>query len=190
MGPLRLADEIGLDVSAKVGEILHGAFGERLPFPAWAGRLQREGRWGAKSGHGIYRYDGRREKAVDSSIYADLGLRAPHATGSGGEELAQRLILPMVNEAARCLDEGIVDGPGSLDLAMVFGIGFPPFRGGLCRWADECGLESILERLEALADRVGERHRPSQALRRFATSGGFYAQGSAKTGSADPPSGV
>jgi len=81
----------------------------------------------------------------------------------------------MVNEAARCLDEGVVDGPGPLDLAMIFGTGFPPFRGGLCRWADTEGLARLVGELEALAREVAPRHEPCAALRRFAETGGFYA---------------
>ncbi|MCM2269537.1 MAG: 3-hydroxyacyl-CoA dehydrogenase NAD-binding domain-containing protein [Thermoanaerobaculia bacterium] len=175
MGPLRLADEVGLDVSAKVGHILHDAFGDRLPFPAWLDRLPAGGRLGVKSGQGIYRYAGRRERGVDPAVYAEAGLPAPERRRGDRGEIALRLTLPMVNEAARCLDEGIVDAPETLDLAMIFGTGFPPFRGGLCRWADGLGLGVAVERLERLAATVGERHRPSDALRRFASAGGFYA---------------
>jgi 3-hydroxyacyl-CoA dehydrogenase/enoyl-CoA hydratase/3-hydroxybutyryl-CoA epimerase len=174
MGPLRLADEVGLDVSAKVGEILHQAFGERLPFPDWLGRLSASGRLGVKSGKGIYRYTGRRQRGVDPAVYAEIG-RTPSRRVADFAALAERLVLPMVDEAARCLDEGVVDGPGPLDLAMIFGTGFPPFRGGLCRWADQHGLDRCLERLEALEREVGPRHAPSPALRRFAAAGGFYA---------------
>ena len=85
------------------------------------------------------------------------------------------MVLPMVNEAARCLDEGIVEGPGPLDLAMIFGTGFPPFRGGLCRWADGEGLPRLVDELATLAREIAPRHEPCDALRRFATAGGFYA---------------
>jgi 3-hydroxyacyl-CoA dehydrogenase/enoyl-CoA hydratase/3-hydroxybutyryl-CoA epimerase len=84
------------------------------------------------------------------------------------------MILPMVNEAARCLEERIVDGPGALDLALVFGIGFPPFRGGLCRWADAEGLPAIVAELDRLAVTAGARLMPSPALKRYAERGGFY----------------
>jgi 3-hydroxyacyl-CoA dehydrogenase/enoyl-CoA hydratase/3-hydroxybutyryl-CoA epimerase len=81
----------------------------------------------------------------------------------------------MVNEAARCLAEGVVAGPAETDLAMILGTGFPPFRGGLCRWADQQGLANIVAMLERLETAVGERFRPSEALRGFAAKGGFYA---------------
>jgi 3-hydroxyacyl-CoA dehydrogenase/enoyl-CoA hydratase/3-hydroxybutyryl-CoA epimerase len=174
MGPMRLADEVGLDVAAKVGHILTEAFGERLPFPAWLDRLPENGRLGLKNGHGIYRYEGRKEKAVDPSVYGEIGV-TPTRRDPDLEALAERMVLPMVNEAARCLEEGIVDGPGPLDLALIFGTGFPPWRGGLCRWADEQGLPRLIEKLERLARDVGPRHQPSEALHRLARAGGFYA---------------
>jgi 3-hydroxyacyl-CoA dehydrogenase/enoyl-CoA hydratase/3-hydroxybutyryl-CoA epimerase len=173
MGPMRLADEVGLDVAAKVGHILTEAFGERLPFPAWLDRLPESGRLGLKNGRGIYRYQGRRQKDVDPAVYAEIGIRPTRRAPDLGK-LARRMVLPMVNEAARCLDEGVVDGPGPLDLAMIFGTGFPPFRGGLCRWADSEGLPRLVAELEALARDVAARHEPSAALRRFAEAGGFY----------------
>jgi 3-hydroxyacyl-CoA dehydrogenase / enoyl-CoA hydratase / 3-hydroxybutyryl-CoA epimerase len=174
MGPMRLADEVGLDVAAKVGHILTDAFGERLPFPAWLDRLPESGRLGLKNGHGIYRYEGRKEKAVDATVYGEIGI-TPTRRDPDLDALAERMILPMVNEAARCLEEGVVDGPGPLDLALIFGTGFPPWRGGLCRWADEQGLPRLIEKLERLARDVGPRHEPSDALRRLAAAGGFYA---------------
>jgi len=173
MGPLRLADEIGLDVSAKVGHILHDAFGERLPFPPWLDRLPASGRLGVKNGRGFYRYEGRRERSVDRAIYAEIGVRPIRRKDEAN--LAERLVLPMVDEAARCLAEGIVADPGTLDLAMVFGTGFPAFRGGLCRWADASGVERLVGRLAALASAHGARLEPSPALREVAARGGFYA---------------
>lgn len=174
MGPMRLADEVGLDVAAKVGHILTEAFGERLPFPLWLDRLPESGRLGLKNGRGIYRYEGRKEKEVDPAVYAEIGVRPTRRAPDLGK-LARRMVLPMINEAARCLDEGIVEGPGPLDLAMIFGTGFPPFRGGLCRWADGEGLPRLVDELVSLAREVAPRHEPCDALRRFATAGGFYA---------------
>jgi len=177
MGPLRLADEVGLDVSAHVAEILHDAFPERLTFPEWTAKFAGTGRLGVKTGGGIYKYEGRKETGVDTGFLAELGLANVGRASAPAGELAERMVLPMVNEAARCLDEGIVAGPGPLDLAMIFGTGFPPFRGGLCRWADGEGLPALVARLDALAGSVGARLRPSPALRRFAEAGGFYADG-------------
>ena len=88
-------------------------------------------------------------------------------------DVLDRLVLPMVNEAARCLDEGIVTRPLDVDLGMVMGTGFPPFRGGLLRYADARGVGEIAARLDALTQTVGLRVTPSEALRRRAR--GFYA---------------
>ena len=172
MGPLRLADEVGLDVSAKVGHILHDAFPDRLLFPAWIDRIAEDrSRLGTKSGKGIYLYKNGREQEADPAIYAILQLTPPAGLAPPP---AERPILAMVNEAARCLAESVVEGPGPLDLALVLGLGFPPFRGGLCRWADGEGLDTIVTRLESLAAERGPRLAPSDALREFAARGGFY----------------
>jgi 3-hydroxyacyl-CoA dehydrogenase/enoyl-CoA hydratase/3-hydroxybutyryl-CoA epimerase len=174
MGPMRLADEVGLDVAAKVAHILTAAFPDRLLFPAWLDRLPESGRLGLKNGRGIYRYQGREAKGIDPEVYPALGVTPARRPGDPGP-LVERMVLPIVNEAARCLEEGIVDGPAPLDLAMIFGTGFPPFRGGPCRWADQQGVPALVERLERLAREVGARHAPSEALRRIAAAGGFYA---------------
>ena len=176
MGPLRLGDEVGLDVSIKVGHILHEAFGDRLVFPAWVDRLADGGRLGVKAGKGIYRYQGTKQLGVDSEVYSALG-RSPSVASPALPALAERMVLPMVNEAARCLAEGVVDGPGALDLAMVFGTGFPPFRGGLCWWADQQGLPTLVERLEGLAASHGARLAPNEPLRVLAARGGFHVPG-------------
>lgn len=174
MGPLRLADEVGLDVSSRVGRILHAAFPERLVLPDWIERLAGDAaRLGVKSGRGIYRYAAGREAGADPALYAILGLR-PERRNPDLAALAERMVLPMVNEAARCLGERLVEGPGPLDLALVLGIGFPPFRGGLCRWADERGLPSIVERLRHAAVTAGPRMAPSEELIRQAARGTFY----------------
>jgi 3-hydroxyacyl-CoA dehydrogenase/enoyl-CoA hydratase/3-hydroxybutyryl-CoA epimerase len=185
MGPLRLGDEVGLDVSAKVGQILHDAFGDRLAFPAWVDHLTENGRLGVKSGLGIYRHAGGKPPAPDPSLYAQLGLRPRHRDPDLAA-LAERMVLPMINEAARCLEEGIVATPGALDLAMVFGTGFPAFRGGLCRWADSLGLDRVVARLEGHASALGPRFAPSAALSRLAAAGGFAAAGATLAGATRP----
>jgi 3-hydroxyacyl-CoA dehydrogenase / enoyl-CoA hydratase / 3-hydroxybutyryl-CoA epimerase len=175
MGPLALTDEVGIDVATKVAHILREAYGDRLPLPAWLDRLPEHARLGVKNGAGFYRYDGRERKDPDPEVYALLGLR-PRVADPDPAAIADRMVLPMVNEAARCLAEGVVRSAADLDLALVFGTGFPPFRGGLCRWADQEGLEPIVAALERLASAVGERFQPSDALRATAEAGGFYGR--------------
>ena len=174
MGPVALTDEVGIDVAIKVAHILGAAFGERLAAPVGQDKLVAAGRLGSKNGKGFYRYEGKQRGAPDEAVYALLGLnhRVREADPS---KLVERMVLPMVNEAARCLAERIVAHPGHLDLAMIMGTGFPPFRGGLCRWADSQGLARTVKDLERLAEAVGPRFQPSAELRRTAEAGGFYA---------------
>jgi len=173
MGPLALIDEIGIDVAVKVAHIMSEAFGDRLSLPLWVDRLDGTDRLGKKSGRGIYRYDDGQRSDPDESIYGLAGLPRPREDMRGGG-FVERMILPMVDEAARCLQEGIAANAGDVDLAMILGTGFPPFRGGLCRWADQQGIESIFLELTRLSSSVGGRFRPSQALKELSQQGGFY----------------
>jgi 3-hydroxyacyl-CoA dehydrogenase / enoyl-CoA hydratase / 3-hydroxybutyryl-CoA epimerase len=175
VGPMALNDEVGIDVATKVAHILQEAFGERLPVPEWLGKVPESGRLGTKNGKGFYRYEGRERKEPDPAVYALLGLH-PRVENPDPGTIADRMVLPMVNEAARCLEERVVRSAGEVDLALIFGTGFPPFRGGLCRWADQEGLGAIIATLERLEGTVGERFRPSEALRATAAAGGFYAR--------------
>ncbi|HEX4496696.1 MAG TPA: 3-hydroxyacyl-CoA dehydrogenase NAD-binding domain-containing protein [Thermoanaerobaculia bacterium] len=175
MGPMALTDEVGIDVATKVAHILHDAFADRLPLPEWLDRAPQNGRLGTKNGKGFYRYEGRERKEPDASVYALLGLD-PRVDNPDPGGIADRMVLPMVNEAARCLEEGVVRSAADLDLSLIFGTGFPPFRGGLCRWADQEGLPRLIATLERLESAVGDRFAPSEALRKTAAAGGFYAR--------------
>jgi 3-hydroxyacyl-CoA dehydrogenase/enoyl-CoA hydratase/3-hydroxybutyryl-CoA epimerase len=175
LGPLALTDEVGIDIASEVAGVLNAAFGERLPLPSWLGGLTGAGFLGKKNGRGLYRYEGRERGGVNRGAYELLGLE-PAIEDPDPRYLQERMVLRMVDEAARCLEEGVVATAGELDLAMVFGTGFPPFRGGPCRWADHQGLGWTLETLERFAIAVGERYRPSDALRRTREAGGFYAR--------------
>ncbi|HTQ79412.1 MAG TPA: 3-hydroxyacyl-CoA dehydrogenase NAD-binding domain-containing protein [Thermoanaerobaculia bacterium] len=173
LGPVALMDEVGVDVAVKVAHILAEAFPDRLPLPVWLDRPATAGRLGTKTGLGFYRYEGRERKDPDPAVYSLLGI-TPRIENPDPAALADRMILPMVNEAARCLAEGVVASPGDLDLSLILGTGFPPFRGGLCRWAVQQGLAEIVAALERLESAVGERFRPSVALREYARIGSFY----------------
>ena len=173
MGPVELTDEVGLDVAVHVAGVVAGAFPDRLRIPDWLPRMVDDGRLGTKAGRGFYRYKGRRRQEADPEVYPLLGL-SPRP-GASSEDVVDRIALPMVNEAARCLAEGIVGSAADVDLAMILGTGFPPFRGGLCRWADASGLEQMIDRLKRLATGVGPRFAPAAALEDVAAAGGFYA---------------
>ncbi len=176
MGPFRLLDEVGLDISRHAGETLHEAFGERMrPAPPLAA-LGGTDRLGRKNGRGFYTYEEGREKGVDDAVYAELAPTVPAARRPiPPGAIRDRTVLAMVNEAARVLEERIVAGPGDVDLGMITGTGFPPFRGGLLRWADSLGLAEVVARLDALAGDVGPRFEPAPLLRERALAGlGFY----------------
>ena len=171
LGPVALVDEVGIDVAAKVAHILTEAFGDRLPRAPGSERVLASGRLGAKNGRGFYRYEKGRRSTPDPEIATLLGTSARELPAT---ELVARMVLPMVNEAALCLAEGVVSGPGKLDLAMIMGTGFPPFRGGLCRWADGEGLFHLVGELQRLQNTVGARFAPNQKLINAAQAGGFY----------------
>jgi 3-hydroxyacyl-CoA dehydrogenase/enoyl-CoA hydratase/3-hydroxybutyryl-CoA epimerase len=182
MGPFEVVDEVGLDVAKKVAEVLSKAFPERMaPAPA-LDKLVAAGRLGRKNGLGFYRHRGRKRR-VDAVIPGLLGLRAPRRAPSL-EALAERMVLCMINEAARCLEERVVADADMLDLAMVFGTGFPPYRGGVLRWADTLGLAHVEARLTALRAEKGERFAPAALLGRLAAEGGSFTGAKAEAGRA------
>jgi 3-hydroxyacyl-CoA dehydrogenase/enoyl-CoA hydratase/3-hydroxybutyryl-CoA epimerase len=175
MGPIALVDEVGIDVAAKVAHILAEPFGDRLPTAPGSEKVLASGRLGAKNQRGFYLYRDGRRTTPDPEIHHLLGAPAnAAASGLDTQDLVFRMVLPMVNEAARCLAEGVVAGPGKLDLAMIMGTGFPPFRGGLCRWADLEGPFRIVGELQRLEAQAGGRFAPSPELIDTAQAGGFY----------------
>lgn len=145
LGPLELLDEIGLDVARKVAHVLEEAFGGRIAPIAMIDRLVSGGALGKKSGIGFYRYERGERRGVNPALAASTGTRSTAAIPQ--QEIIDRLIDAMVNEAALALDERVVARPEDVDLAMVYGTGFPPFRGGLLRHADVSGIGVIVERL-------------------------------------------
>ena len=164
VGPIELLDDVGIDVAAKGAETLSAAWPERMPIDPAFGRLVTATRLGRKTKKGFYRYENDKRVGPDPQAYADLGVAAPGSVSISPEALEARLIYPMVNEAAYCLAEGIVPGPDKLDLAMIFGIGFPPFRGGLCAHADARGLAALADALSRLAAEKGPRFTPATLL--------------------------
>jgi len=175
MGPLRLIDEIGIDVSRHAGAALHAALGERLaPSPALVALGGTE-RLGKKGGRGFYRYEKGREQGVDETIYEELGAVLPPRKEIAEREIRLRLLVAMVNEAARLLDEGVAFAAGDVDLAMIMGTGFPPFRGGLLRFADTLHARALLDDARELQGTHGNRFEPSAVLERLASEDrGFY----------------
>lgn len=175
MGPFELLDEIGLDIAAHVIRSLGQWMQPPLVLPDVVGDALKRGWLGKKSGRGFYLYGDKRKskKPAVNQEFAEL-LRAGGAPSKNtsdaitSEETQWRLVLPMVNEAARLLDEGVIESAELVDLATVLGLGFAPFRGGLARFADAVGTEWIVSRLEDFAARHGPRFAPAEVLKRLA----------------------
>jgi len=174
MGPFEVLDEVGIDVALKVAGVLSRAFPDRMTPSPVLERLHQAGRLGKKSGLGFYRHQGG-SRTPDPRIRAIVGLERER-TAQNPEALSERMVLAMINEAARCLDERVVDDAGSIDLAMVFGAGFPPFRGGPLRYADSLGVGRVGARLTALRAERGERFKPAALLSNLASAGETFTQ--------------
>jgi 3-hydroxyacyl-CoA dehydrogenase/enoyl-CoA hydratase/3-hydroxybutyryl-CoA epimerase len=177
MGPLRLLDEVGLDIARHAGQTMEEAYPERMKAaPALTTLGEETDRLGKKNAKGFYAYEDGREQHPDPSVYDALAdLIGDSQTSLPQREIVDRCVLPMINEAARILDEGIAKSPGDVDLAMITGTGFPPFRGGLLRYADTLGTKTILAKLESFEREFGPRYAPAELLRRKAEAGeGFY----------------
>ncbi|MFB6325887.1 multifunctional fatty acid oxidation complex subunit alpha [Pantoea deleyi] len=164
VGPLQLLDEVGIDVGSKISPILEQAYGERFAAPAAFDAVLKAGRKGRKNRKGFYRYDQPRwqRKKPDASLYALLKV-TPQVRQSDAE-IAERCMMMMLNEAARCLDEQVIRCARDGDIGAVFGIGFPPFLGGPFHYMARLGAADVVNRLTRLAQRYGDRFTPCDAL--------------------------
>lgn len=160
MGPLRVVDEVGLDVARHVARVLEEAFGERAKASPLLEQLIERGALGTKAGRGFYRHVGRK-RWVNRE---DLQLGQDRATKPSDNDIVDRMLLGMVLEAARCWSERVVRDPGHLDLGMILGAGFPPFTGGVRRWALARGESEIRRRLDGLQNIYGPRFAPGPEL--------------------------
>ncbi len=180
MGPMALLDEVGLDIANMVATTLYSAFGERMTPPPELEQALNLGLIGKKTGVGIYTWDESGKKlGFDRRLTEKLGMTITDTKveKEQSQALALRMILPMVDEAARCLDEKVIRRAREIDLALVMGLGFPPFRGGLLRFADAIGLPTVIEHLEQIYQKTPVRREVSPFIRKLVDENrGFYAR--------------
>lgn len=172
MGPMALLDEVGLDIAGKVVHVMHEALGERLSEIELMKSIRDLKLLGKKAGKGIFLY-GTEGKTKGRSIGVNPELQAcikAQARKLQKSQIQDRLVLLMLNEAARLLEEKVVESPSQLDLALIFGTGFPPFEGGILRYADKQGTRLVCDKLELLAQVEGPRYRPCDLLREKASN--------------------
>ncbi len=169
VGPVTLMDEVGIDVGVKIVKIMQQAFGDRMTPPDSFARLHADNRAGRKNGRGFYKYEDGKKGEVDRSVYEALGVTVNQRIGK--QEIQDRLSALFVNEAVRCLEEGILRSARDGDIGAVFGLGFPPFRGGPLAFVDRYGAGRLVDLLEGFAGKYGDRYLPADLLRSHAADG-------------------
>ncbi|QIZ77222.1 fatty acid oxidation complex subunit alpha FadJ [Ferrimonas lipolytica] len=174
VGPVTLLDEVGIDVGAKIAPILTKELGDRFAAPVAFDKLLADDRKGKKNGRGFYQFDSKKKgaKPVDESVYQVLGVTP--AGKLSQDELAERCTVQMLNEAVRCLEEGIIASARDGDIGAIFGIGFPPFLGGPFRYIDTLGAKVLVEKLNKYQGQFGDRFAPAAKLVEMAESGARF----------------
>ncbi|MEX2489492.1 MAG: 3-hydroxyacyl-CoA dehydrogenase family protein, partial [Pseudomonadales bacterium] len=176
MGPAWLTDVVGLDIAVHAGDVVANGFPDRLQldYQSATHLLLESGRYGQKNGKGYYQYEkdekGRPQKSADPEVKQMLAEHAVESKTFSEDELVTRMMVPMATEIARCLEDGIVGSPQEADQALLYGLGFPRFRGGICRWMDETGLARICEMADQYAH-LGGIYQPTDTMRRMAENG-------------------
>jgi len=171
VGPIALLDEVGIDVGAKVAKTLAKAFPERITVPDSVDAFLEAKRFGRKSGRGFYIYPTKGKKKVDPEVYGFFKGRRTASDKPNPEELGERLTLIAAMEAVRCLEEGILASPDDGDIGAVFGIGYPPMRGGPFRHLDSLGADTVMSRLARLQARHGDAYKAPRLLADLAAKG-------------------
>jgi 3-hydroxyacyl-CoA dehydrogenase/enoyl-CoA hydratase/3-hydroxybutyryl-CoA epimerase len=167
MGPLRLIDEIGVDITVDIAATLEKAFGARDHAADILQKMYSEKILGRKTGAGFYKYEGKQQTRSESLEQ----WRQESGEKFGLENLTNRLVYLMVNEAARCLEEKVVATPADADYGMILGTGFPIFRGGPLRFAESVGLKKVVTDMDGIHSRAGEKFAPCDLLRQHAQDG-------------------
>jgi 3-hydroxyacyl-CoA dehydrogenase/enoyl-CoA hydratase/3-hydroxybutyryl-CoA epimerase len=168
MGPFELADLVGWDIVFNVSGIFEDKFGEKAPIPQLIGILKnQENLLGQKTGNGFYSYKGKKKEIntlVENLISNFMKMHNIKPLKLNACEIEEIILYRMVNEAYKCLEEKIIDSPEHIDMAMIMGAGFPPFRGGIIRYAESAGLSAIKTKLDKLAEKYGKRFEASELL--------------------------
>jgi 3-hydroxyacyl-CoA dehydrogenase/enoyl-CoA hydratase/3-hydroxybutyryl-CoA epimerase len=172
MGPLRLIDEIGVDITVDIAATLERAFGARDHASEILQKMYSEKMLGRKTGTGFYKYEGKEQTPNDSLQQ----WRQESGEKFGLENLTHRLVYLMVNEAARCLEEKVVATPEDADYGMVLGTGFPVYRGGPLRYAESVGLKKVVTDMDGIHSRAGDKFAPCDLLRQHAQDGTTFYQ--------------
>lgn len=163
VGPIKLLDEVGLDVGSKIQPVLEDAFGERMASPGVQATLLDKKRLGKKVKKGFYRYDDpKHSKDIDPSVYDDLNITQSKEVSD--KDIVQRCVYSMLNEAVLCLDHEVIDSTRDGDIGAIFGIGFPPFLGGPFRYMDKLGISYVVDKLTALEKTHGIKYTPAPLL--------------------------
>jgi 3-hydroxyacyl-CoA dehydrogenase/enoyl-CoA hydratase/3-hydroxybutyryl-CoA epimerase/3-hydroxyacyl-CoA dehydrogenase/enoyl-CoA hydratase/3-hydroxybutyryl-CoA epimerase/enoyl-CoA isomerase len=175
MGPITLNDLVGLDTALYAGRVVNTAFADRAATSRILDELVAAGRLGQKTGSGFYSYAKGSRGLDDPAFTAILDKCRKGRRAIDPEEITDRLFLPMLVEASRLLMEGIVREPADVDMGLILGLGFPPFRGGILRWADTLGMRAVLEKLKKY-ENMGPRFQPTEQMSKLAADGkGFYS---------------
>lgn len=181
LGPWGVTDEVGMDVALLVADSLQASIGERFTKPQVLKGVKDIGIIGKRHGKGLYNWDeSGKNLGLDPDLASVLKLNVSEEKVPPEEckKLAEHIILPMIDEAARCLEEKVVRRPREIDVATVMGMGFPPFRGGLLRYADSLGIPYIIEKLEEIYGQPGPQRTVSNYLKQMRESGrSFYSSG-------------
>lgn len=173
LGPIQLLDEVGIDTGTKIIPVLEAAYGERFSAPATVvAAILNDDRKGRKNGRGFYLYGAKGrsgKKQVDVAVYNLIAASGQAKLSS--QQIAERCVMLMLNEAARCFAEQVIRSPRDGDIGAVFGIGFPPFLGGPFRYMDTLGATEVVAILQRLATQYGSRFIPCASLLAMAQRG-------------------
>jgi 3-hydroxyacyl-CoA dehydrogenase/enoyl-CoA hydratase/3-hydroxybutyryl-CoA epimerase/enoyl-CoA isomerase len=175
MGPAYLLDVVGIDTGVHAAKVMADGFPERMSpdFKSATEVMFENNRYGQKNGKGFYSYEqdkkGKPKKVVDPTTYELIAPIVGERKEFEADDIIARLMIPMVNEVARCLEEGIVASPAEADMALIMGIGFPPFRGGACRYVDQAGVANYVALCDKYAS-LGKAYEAPQLLKDMAAA--------------------